>query len=50
VEPFELPKLVISNQVNFSEGIDEFLNSCSVTDFQVENYQSHPSIKLPLSN
>jgi thymidylate synthase len=49
-EPFELPKLVISNQVNFSEGIDEFLNSCSVTDFQVENYQSHPSIKLPLSN
>jgi thymidylate synthase len=49
-EPFELPKLVISNQVNFSEGIDEFLNSCLITDFQIENYISHPSIKIPLSN
>lgn len=49
-EPFDLPKLSISNQVNFDEGIDEFLNSCLITDFQVENYQSHPTIKLPLSN
>jgi thymidylate synthase len=49
-EPFELPRLVISNQVNFSEGIDEFLNSCLITDFQLENYKSHPSIKMPLSN
>lgn len=49
-EPFELPKLVISNQVNFKEGIDEFLNSCLIDDFKVEGYQSHPSIKLPLSN
>jgi thymidylate synthase len=49
-EPFELPKLVISNQVNFNEGIDEFLNSCLITDFQIEGYQSHPTIKLPLSN
>jgi thymidylate synthase len=49
-EPFGLPKLVISNQVNFNEGIDEFLNSCLITDFRVEDYISHPSIKLPLSN
>jgi thymidylate synthase len=49
-ESFELPKLVISNQVNFNEGIDEFLNSCLITDFKVEDYISHPSIKLPLSN
>ena len=49
-EPFELPKLVISNQVNFNEGIDEFLSSCLITDFQIEGYQSHPTIKLPLSN
>ena len=49
-EPYELPKLVISNQVNFGEGIDEFLNSCLITDFQIEGYQSHPTIKFPLSN
>jgi len=49
-EPYELPKLVISNQVNFNEGVDEFLNSCSISDFQVEGYQSHPAIKMPLSN
>ena len=49
-EPFPLPKLVISNQVNFDEGIDEFLNSCSPDDFKIEGYQSHPTIKMPLSN
>ena len=49
-EPYPLPKLVISNQVNFNEGIDEFLDSCLITDFVLENYQSHPTIKMPLSN
>jgi thymidylate synthase len=49
-EPFELPKLIISNQVNFNEDIDEMLKSCLLDDFQLENYQSHPTIKLPLSN
>ena len=49
-EPYELPKLAISNQVNFDEGIDEFLNSCLITDFKIEDYQSHPTIKFPLSN
>jgi thymidylate synthase len=49
-EPFELPKLVMSNQINFNESVDEFLNSCLITDFIVENYQSHPTIKMPLSN
>jgi thymidylate synthase len=48
--PFELPTLVISNQVNFNEGIDEFLNSCLITDFVIKNYQSHGTIKAPLSN
>ena len=48
--PYELPKLAISNQVNFNEGIDEFLNSCLITDFTIEGYQSHPTIKMPLSN
>ena len=49
-EPYELPKLGISNQVNFDGGIDEFLDSCLTTDFQIEGYQSHPTIKFPLSN
>jgi len=49
-EPFELPKLVMSNQINFNESVDKFLNSCLITDFIVENYQSHPTIKMPLSN
>lgn len=49
-ESFELPKLVISNQVNFGKGIDEILNSCIITDFVVENYKSHPKIYFPLSN
>lgn len=49
-EPYPLPKLVFNNQIHFSNNINEFLNSCLITDFTIENYQSHPSIKLPLSN
>jgi thymidylate synthase len=49
-EPYPLPKLVISNQVNFNGSINEFLNSCLITDFKIEGYQSHPTIKIPLSN
>ena len=49
-EPYQLPNLVISNQVNFNEGIDEFIDSCSIADFQIENYQFHPKIFFELSN
>jgi thymidylate synthase len=49
-EPYSLPTLVFNNQIHFSDNIDEFLNSCLITDFAIENYQSHPAIKLPLSN
>ena len=49
-DPYPLPKLSISNKVLFGDGIDEFLNSCSITDFIIEDYQSHPTIKAPLSN
>jgi thymidylate synthase len=49
-ESYPLPKLNIPNQVNFNEGIDEFLGSCLITHFVLENYQSHPIIKMPLSN
>ena len=49
-EPYPLPKLEISNNINFTGTIDEFLNSCSISDFKIEDYKSHPTIKIPLSN
>jgi len=49
-ESYPLPKLIFNNQIHFSDNIDEFLNSCLITDFTIENYQFHPTIKLPLSN
>jgi thymidylate synthase len=49
-EPYNLPSLKISDNVNFDGSIDDFLNSCSISDFKIEEYQSHPAIKMPLSN
>ena len=49
-EPFSLPKLKVSDNVNFNGTIDEFLNSCDKNSFSLENYQTHPPIKIPLSN
>jgi thymidylate synthase len=47
-EPFELPTLIINpnNEMRIGGGIFTYVN----TDFTLENYQSHPAIKLPLSN
>jgi thymidylate synthase len=47
-EPFELPKLVINenNKMRVGGGIFTYVN----TDFTLEGYQSHPVIKMPLSN
>ena len=47
-EPFELPKLKINFDVVHKDW--ECLPHYTVSDFVVENYQSHPSIKAPLSN
>ena len=47
-EPFELPTLKIEDEVKWQEG--DCLPSYSPNDFTLENYQSHPTIKLPLSN
>ena len=49
-DSFSLPKLIMSDKINLNEGIDEFLNSCSVKDFFIEGYQSHSKINIPLSN
>jgi len=49
-EPYQLPNLTISDSVNFDGSIDNFLDSCSISDFKINDYKSHPSIKMPLSN
>jgi len=50
-EPFELPKLKF-NPIFLAnlehKGLDEAING--QVNFELENYQYHPSIKLPLSN
>ena len=47
-EPYLLPTLKIEPEVKWKEG--DYLPTYSVGDFTLENYQSHPPIKLPLSN
>ena len=49
-EPYKLPKLNIDDSVNFGGSIDDFLTSCTNSNFKVVNYKSHPTIKMPLSN
>jgi thymidylate synthase len=48
--PFDLPKLNIDDSVNFGGSIDDFLTSCINSNFKVVDYNSHPTIKMPLSN
>ena len=47
-KPFELPILKIEGEVKWAEG--DCLPTYSVDDLKLENYQSHPTIKAPLSN
>jgi thymidylate synthase len=52
-EPFELPTLKINsgNENWHLLTVDEVINTLDVEiTFKPENYQSHPSIKAPLSN
>jgi thymidylate synthase len=52
-EPFELPKLVINsgNENWHLLDIDEIINTFNADiTFKVDGYQSHPTIKAPLSN
>jgi thymidylate synthase len=43
-EPFELPRLMLPNMEG--HGIFDY----TPTDIEIWDYQSHPSIKAPLSN
>jgi thymidylate synthase len=47
-EPYPLPTLKIETEVKWCEG--DCLPTYSLTDFKIEDYQSHPAIKIPLSN
>lgn len=49
-DSYKLPTLNISDDVNFSGSIDDFLDSCDRNSFYLENYQYHPPIVMPLSN
>ena len=46
-EPFKLPTL---NPFPTYEGTTPSIESYTIGDFTLKNYQSHPSIKMPLSN
>ena len=48
-EPFELPRLNIQSEIGIYDFF-EYLNVAEPSHFVIENYQSHPHIKIPLSN
>jgi thymidylate synthase len=51
--PYELPKLVHMKTDQFYKSLSDdstLYHHLDVGDFIIENYQSHPSIKAPLSN
>jgi thymidylate synthase len=50
--PYDLPKLIINDEFwnHEYQTIDGWISSIGIWDFKIENYQSHPAIKAPLSN
>jgi thymidylate synthase len=50
-KPYQLPKLVINNEFwNHEASLIGQINYIKITDFEISDYQSHPTIKIPLSN
>ena len=51
-EPFKLPKLIINDEFwnHEYQTIDGWIKSMEIGDFTLDEYQSHPTIKAPLSN
>jgi len=49
-EPYQLPTLIISDEIDFTSTIDDALKSYNKDNFKLVGYESHPSIKIPLSN
>ena len=48
-EPYPLPTLKIESEI-VKWAVGDCLPTYSINDFTLENYQSHPTIKIPLSN
>lgn len=52
-EPYPLPKVLINNGDVDNNGVPftkSILGGYDITDFELVDYQSHPTIKMPLSN
>ena len=51
-EPYGLPKLVIDqfDETNHYIGDMDDISEYNISQFKLENYKSHPAIKIPLSN
>jgi len=51
-EPYELPKLVIDqfDETNHYIGDMDDISEYNISQFKLDNYKSHPAIKIPLSN
>lgn len=50
-EPYPLPRLVINDEFwNPNAGFIEQIEHIEISDFDIRDYQSHPTIKAPLSN
>jgi thymidylate synthase len=51
-EPMKLPKLMIDqfDETNHYIGDMDDISEYNIEQFKLENYQSHPTIKIPLSN
>lgn len=50
-EPYPLPTLVINDEFwNPDAGVIEQIEHIEISDFDIRDYQSHPTIKAPLSN
>ena len=46
-EPYALPKVLFKDHL---KSFDNIVDKLRITDFVLDNYQSHPAIKAPLSN
>jgi len=46
-EPYPLPNILFKDHLN---GFDSIIDILRINDFVLDNYQSHPAIKAPLSN
>ena len=49
-EPLELPELMINDFRSDTNSVINNTTNWSYKDFQIDDYQSHPAIKAPLSN